>query len=87
MSIERKITQSLYGLILELEAHGQVRFLAGDLCDRLRQRNQPLGAWQVRRLLTTLEAEGLVACDPDTCEWRRIGSEAAFAPSRTPDAA
>ena len=73
MSIERKRIETLHDLICELVEGGQAEFRPGDLCDLLRQRNQPLGAWLVRREFSTLETLGLIAIDPVSGLWRRTG--------------
>ena len=87
MSIDRKRTETLYALICELTETGQTEFRPGDLCALLRERNQPLGAWLVRRELSTLEAQGLIAIDPASSLWRRTGKQQPAAAERPSDAA
>ena len=76
MSIDRKRTETLLELICELVASGQADFRPGDLCALLRERNQPMGAWVVRREFSKLEAEGLIVIDPASGAWRRTGQSA-----------
>ena len=76
MSIDRKRTETLFDLICELTASGQAEFRPGDLCALLRERNQPMGAWMVRREFSKLEEEGLIAADPASGAWRRTGQAA-----------
>ena len=71
MSIDRKRTETLFELICELVSSGQEEFQPGDLCSLLRERNQPMGAWMVRRELSNLEAQGLIAVDAATGLWHR----------------
>lgn len=87
MSIDRKRTETLCALICELTEAGRAEFRPGDLCALLRERNQPLGAWLVRRELSTLEAQGLIAMDPASGLWRRTGKQPPAAAERPSDAA
>ncbi len=87
MSIERKRTETLYGLICEVVQAGQSEFRPGDICSLLRERNQPLGAWMVRREFSALEALGLIAIDPATGFWRRTGKQLDLAKQRPSNAA
>ena len=87
MSIDRKRTETLYALICELTEAGRTEFRPGDLCALLRERNQPLGAWLVRREFTTLEAQGLIVIDPASGLWRRTGKEPQAVAERPSDAA
>ena len=75
MSIDRKRTETLCALIYELAEAGPAEFRPGDLCALLRERNQPLGAWLVRRELSALEAQGLIAMDPASGLWRCAGKQ------------
>jgi hypothetical protein len=49
----------------------------GDIASLLRERNQPLSFWEIRGELSTLEASGLIASDPDTGEWRPVAKSSA----------
>lgn len=73
MSIDRKRTETLFGLVCDLVASGQPEFRPGDICTLLRERNQPMGAWMVRLEFSNLEDEGLIAVDPASGAWRRTG--------------
>jgi hypothetical protein len=42
----------------------------------LRDRELPMGTWEVRREFTRLEAEGAIACDPATGLWHLTGRDA-----------
>lgn len=87
MSIDRKRTETLYALICQLAEAGHAEFRPGDLCALLRERDQPMGAWLVRRELSTLEAQGLVAIDPASGLWRRTEKRLQAAAERPSDAA
>lgn len=87
LSIDRKRTETLHALICELTEAGRAEFRPGDLCTLLRERNQPLGAWLVRREFSTLEAQGLIAIDPASGLWRRTGKQPQAAAERPLDAA
>ena len=87
MSIDRKRTETLYALICELTEAGQTEFRPGDLCTLLRERNQPLGAWLVRREFSTLEAQGCIAIDPASGLWQRTGKHPQAVSERPSDAA
>ena len=76
MSIDRKRTETLFNLICELTAAGEAEFRPGDICSLLRERNQPMGAWMVRREFAKLEDEGLIAVDPANGAWHRTGQAA-----------
>ena len=76
MSIDRKRTETLFDLICELVASGQAEFGPGDICTLLRERNQPMGAWMVRREFSNLEDAGLIAVDPASGAWHRTGQTA-----------
>ena len=76
MSIDRKRTETVFDLICELVASEQAEFRPGDICSLLRDRNQPMGAWMVRREFSKLEDEGLIAVDPASGAWHRTGQAA-----------
>ena len=74
MSIDRKRTEIVYGIVCELAEHGQGTFLPGDVCSVLRARNQPMDAWLVRGEFHILEEEALIELEPETGDWRRTGN-------------
>ncbi|MXW50946.1 MAG: hypothetical protein F4X81_08990 [Gammaproteobacteria bacterium] len=76
MSIDRKRTETIFDLICELVASGQAEFRPGDICTLLRERNQPMGTWMVRREFSKLADEGLIAVDPASGAWHRTGKAA-----------
>jgi hypothetical protein len=43
--------------------------LPGAINDRLRALGEPMGTWEVRGALSTLEAEGEIVIDDDTGVW------------------
>jgi len=44
---------------------------------RLREWNQPMGAWEVRGELSKLEAAGEIELEPAAATWRRVNQPAA----------
>jgi len=69
LSIERRRTETVYGVIQELFEQGRTAVQPGDVSDVLRQRGAPLGAWEIRAELSNLEAQGRLTCDEDTANW------------------
>ena len=69
MSIERRRTEAVYAVIQELFADGAESLRPGDVNAVLRERNSPLGTWEVRAEFSRLEAEGRLVCDEDTGSW------------------
>ena len=69
MSIERRRTEAVYAVIEELFASGRESVRPGDVNAVLRERNAPLGTWEVRAEFTRLESEGRIACNEDTGDW------------------
>lgn len=74
MSIERKRTEMVFGIVQELAENGQSHFRPGDVCSALRERNQPLGAWLVRGEFHILEQEALIELEPETGSWHLTGN-------------
>ncbi len=88
MSIERKRTETVYGIVRELAAGGRPVFRPGDVCSALRERNQPMDAWLVRGEFHILEEEALIELNPETGDWRLTGnSMLASGPGRLSDTA
>lgn len=75
MSIERKRTETVYGILRELVEGGTAVFRPGDVCSVLRERNQPMGAWLVRGEFHVLQRESLIELIPETGDWRLTGNE------------
>ena len=74
MSIERKRTETIYGVVRQLAEGGRAVFRPGDVCSVLRERNQPMGAWLVRGEFHVLEQESLIEPIPETGDWRLTGN-------------
>ena len=73
MSIERKRTETVYGIVRQLAEGGRPVFRPGDVCSVLRERNQPMGAWLVRGEFHILEQESLIELIPESGDWRLTG--------------
>ena len=83
MSLERKRTETVYEIVRELVDSGRTVFRPGDVCSALRQRNQPMGAWQVRGEFHLLEQRALIKPNPETGDWQlteNVPTNADFAP-------
>lgn len=74
MSIDRKRTEIVYGIVCELAANSRGRFRPGDVCSVLRARNQPMDAWLVRGEFHILEGEALIQLEAETGDWRLTGN-------------
>lgn len=69
MKIPQKRTRLVLDAIEQLIADGASEFRPGDVAALLREKGQPLGAWEVRYEFSNLEGEGLIACDPESGAW------------------
>ena len=69
MSTDRKRTETVYAIILELVQGGLEHLRAGNVNDTLRERGQPMGSWEVRGEFTNLQAQGLIELDETTGDW------------------
>jgi hypothetical protein len=56
-------------VLRELIAEGAPQVLPGDINTRLRESGEPLGTWEVRGELSTLERSGEIVNDPRTGAW------------------
>ena len=72
MSVERRRTAVVQGIIEELVATGHATVRPGDVCTALRNKGQPMGTWEVRAEFTRLEAEGVIRIDPATAGWSLV---------------
>jgi len=62
----RKAVEQL--LADDLDGRG---FLPGDINALLRQHNEPMGAWEVRGELSTLERQGFLNLDSASGRWQK----------------
>ncbi|MEM7077974.1 MAG: hypothetical protein AAF513_05015 [Pseudomonadota bacterium] len=69
MSLADRNTKTIIGVILELVANGKTEFRTGDVNSVLRERNSPMGTWEVRAEFSKLEQAGQIACDADSGLW------------------
>ncbi len=70
MSLDQRRTDLVATVVQALVAEGNAEFRPGDVVSRLRERNQPMGTWEVRGELSKLEAAGMLENDPETGRWR-----------------
>jgi len=66
---DRRQTDLILRVFKDLVATGMDRVLPGAINDRLRRLSEPMGTWEVRGALSTLEAEGEIVIDEDTGAW------------------
>ena len=78
MSLEKRRTATVLGIIQEYFTQGNASIRPGDVNSILRERNMPMGAWEVRAEFSRLEAEGVIACDPETGAWHMAQSDASL---------
>ena len=72
MTTDQRRTDAIYLIIQELAAE-QPEFRPGDVAAFLRERGQPMAVWEIRGLLSGLEAAGLLSNDPVTGIWKLSG--------------
>jgi len=72
VSEARRQTRIVYEGFMELANGNGGVVEVGDLVTYLRGRNRPMGAWEVRGELSTLQAAGLVAVDEESASWRPV---------------
>jgi len=69
VSVERRRTAVVQGVIEELIAGGKATVRPGDVCTLLREKGLPMGTWEVRAEFTRLESEGVIRIDPASAAW------------------
>ncbi len=69
MSIDRRRTEIVRSIVVELFESGRKSIRPGDVNDVLRERNAPMGSWEVRAEFTNLERLGVIVLDKDTADW------------------
>lgn len=69
MSIELRRTEMVYSVIQDLVGNGKATFRPGDVNALLRERDAPMGTWEVRAEFSRLEREGRIACNDETGDW------------------
>jgi hypothetical protein len=72
VSVERRRTAVVQGIIEELIATGHATVRPGDVCTTLRSKGLPMGTWEVRAEFTRLEAAGFIRIDPATAGWSLV---------------
>jgi len=77
LSLEQRRTDLVRAVIDALVADGHRECRPGDVVSRLREWNQPMGAWEVRGELSKLEAAGEIELEPAAATWRRVNQPAA----------
>ena len=72
LSIEKRRSEIVENAIDELVQQGKSSFKPGDVAELLRQKNDPIGIWQLRSEFSVLEEKGAISFDADTALWARI---------------
>ena len=71
LSNDQRVTDNVFAAVREVAA-GTPTFRPGDIASHLRDKGQPMGAWEIRGELSRLEAAGLISNDPITGAWSVI---------------
>lgn len=69
MTTDRRHIDLVLRVFKELVAAGAKSVTPGAVNMKLRDIGEPMGAWAVRGALSTLEADGEIANDPQTGAW------------------
>jgi len=69
MSNDLRRKEMVYDIIQALFAEGKTSVRPGDVNARLRERNSPMGSWEVRAEFTRLESDGRIVCQEETGAW------------------
>ena len=69
MKTLQKRTRLVLDTFKQLIADGLSEIRPGNVASLLREKGQPLGAWEVRYEFSSLESEGLIACDAESGAW------------------
>ena len=69
MSADKLHQDQIYLVIQKMVADGNLDFTPGHVADALRAAGNPMGTWQIRAVLTDLEAAGLITHDADRNRW------------------
>ena len=70
LSIERRRREIVQAAIEGLFEEGKSEFRPGDIAEILRERNDPMGVWQLRAEFSSLEEDGLIEYDQVKGFWR-----------------
>ena len=71
MSNDQRVTDNVLAAVREVAA-SMPAFRPGDVASLLRDKGEPMGAWEIRGELSRLEAAGLLSNDPVTGTWSVI---------------
>ncbi len=69
MSVERRRTRVVRDIVVELFESGKERLRPGDVNAMLRERNAPMGTWEVRAEFNRLEELGVLVLDAASADW------------------
>lgn len=69
MSIEQRRTAIIVGILRELFTSGKTALRPGDVNSVLRERDMPMGGWEVRAEFAKLERDAVIECNAETGNW------------------
>ena len=72
MSEARRQTRIVYEAFVEIVTEGKTHLRQGDVIERLRNQNHPLGIWKVTGEFSTLEQLNLISLDARTGLWSLV---------------
>lgn len=72
MSEAQRQTRIIYQAFCELTAEGKDALRPGDVITILRERDHPLGIWEVNREFVRLAALQLIQLDEDSGKWHLV---------------
>lgn len=76
MSTELRRIEQVLEIVQELSQSAPEGFRPGDVAQVLRERNNPIGLWQLRADFNQLRDQGFIACDEATADWFMVNDVA-----------
>ena len=74
LSEERRFTRMIYDAFVAVVDTGREEIRPGHVVQFMREKNNPLGIWNVTGEFTKLEQLGVIELDKDSATWRLIRS-------------
>ena len=69
MSIQKRQAETTFEIFKTLVGEGKADVRPGDIATVMRNRNSPMGVWEIRGLLSELADQGLITVNPETGAW------------------
>ena len=70
MSLDKRRIEIISAVIRELAEQGKKEVRPGDIAEKLRTSNSPIGVWQIRADFAQLTDEGFLELEHDRGFWR-----------------